>query len=275
MVMEQETAQTLEAVPGEGLASLGQEEVSEESTTTDLEVAQEVQPSEDNESVIQAEVDKRSNSYREKREADTALIRSLQTQLKELNTEKNTRRLNQMAEEILAGDEEEGLEVDKIERRNKNLKEINATIKDYNEKSAVVEETAALASAVSEKVGKKIADKFDLLDSNPATRAKGVSVLIGDAVHFLEREEAFGKILEEVPLLQKGSEVRKQIDSFVERYLELSDEKGRDLLIKQLKQEFRVNPTKKPPTPSDIPGGIDLDNLTPRELIRHGLKTGK
>ena len=108
---------------------------------------------------------------------------------------------------------------------------------------------------MSGKIDKNIAQHFDLFDSNPTVRAKGAISLITDAVFFLNREKAFNKILEEIPLLQNGSEVRQQIDSFVERYLELSDDKGRDLLINQLKQEFKGIPKRKPTAPSDGSGG--------------------
>jgi len=255
METEQETTQSLEAVLDKGQVSEEQEEVSEEATqeTETQEVDKDTKAQFD--ARVQAEVDKRLNTYREKREADTALLRSQQDQIKELKSQSGVQGINKAMAAILEGDEEDGVEPDKIAARKKGLEEIRETIKTYNEKVSEVEEAATLASAMSGKIDKNIAQHFDLFDSNPTVRAKGAISLITDAVFFLNREKAFNKILEEIPLLQNGSEVRQQIDSFVERYLELSDDKGRDLLINQLKQEFKGTPRRKPTAPSDGSGG--------------------
>jgi len=255
---ERDTTQALEQVLEEGKASLEEGEVSEkaelegekkEEITFTLEQEAEI------ERRFQSHRDKEFNPYREKREADTALIRSLQSEMKELRSKADTRKLSLLAESVEAGDREEGIEEDKIEVRRKALMEINEKVKEYNENYAVVSEAAFLASELTNGVDKGIADKFNLSDPNPAVRAKGAIQVISDAVYWLSERKAFNKIVEEIPLLQKGSEVRQQIDSFIERYMELSDEKGKDLLIKQLRQEFKVAPRKKPQTPSDVAGG--------------------
>ena len=261
MVTEQREA-TLEWVLA-GQASTEQEEVSEEETTE--EPAEAVDKAKEGESKelapdvfearVKAEADKRSNSYREKREGDTALIRSLQTELKELRSEKGVKGINKLAETILAGDEEEGYEPDKIEARRKALEEIKVSIKDYNEKSSEVAEVAELASSLSGNIDKGIANHYNLFDDTPAVRAKGTVLLITDAVHHINERKAFSRILDEIPILKNGEEVRQEIDSFIERYMELSDDKGRDLLIAQIKQDLRVAPRKKPPESSDSAGG--------------------
>lgn len=267
---------TLEKVLDEGQAS--KEEVSEQENiaTTDEKPVEETAKAEEGgeetpdafDSRVQAEVDTRTNTYREKREADTAFIRTQADQLKELNAQSSTKRLSKAAETVLAGDDEEGLASDKIEARRKALDEIKDTLKGYNEKSAEVEETAALATSLSETIGKDIANQFDLHDSNPSVRAKGVISLISDAVHFVNERTAFNRILDEIPLLKKGEEVRKQIDGFIERYMELSDQKGKDLLINQLKQEFKIAPRKKPPAPTDSSGGGHLSDSNADKVTR-------
>ncbi len=218
---------------------------------------------------IQAEADKRVNPYREKRESDTALIRSLQTQLKELKSTTGIQGLNKLAESVIAGDEAEGLEEDKIKTRKESLAKINDKIKEYNENYAVVTEAASLADEVVKSVDKKVIDHFDLADTNPAVRAKGVATLVTEAVLWINEKEAFDKIIEEIPLLQKGSEVRQQIDSFVKQYMERSNKEDKDFLIERLKQEFSVTPKKKPQVPSDGAGGKGMPDSA-KDKIRAG-----
>jgi hypothetical protein len=92
MLTERENTQTLEAVLNAGQASTEEAEVSEETETEETatdeapkdEKTEEEKAAEARESEIRAEADKRTNSYREKREADTALIRSQSARIKEL-----------------------------------------------------------------------------------------------------------------------------------------------------------------------------------------------
>jgi len=266
------------------------EEVSEEETTEDVEgeapaetpeveteeakalkEKEEALTPENYEAKVQAAVDKQTNTYREKREADTALIRSQATEIRNLKSEKGLTRISKAMGAILEGDEEEGVEPDKIEARKKAFDEIKGAIKDYNEKVAEVEEAASLSSALAEKIDKGVSKHYGLFDSNPSVRAKGTAELVVDATYWIQEKEAFLKILEEIPLLQKGEEVRRQIDGFVNSYMELSDKKGKDLLIKQIKQELRVTPRKKPPAPSDASGGEDVSKLSHEERIERAL----
>lgn len=219
---------------------------------------------------LQSQRDIDLNPYREKREADIALIQNQQSRIKELTSKEGVNKLSKAMEAVLAGDEEAGIEPDKTETRRKAWNEVEGTIKDYKEKAAEVMEVATLASALADKVDKRVADNFNLFDSNPAVRAKGAIEAISDAVHLVNERAAFNRILDEIPLLKNGEEVRKQIDGFVESYMELSDQKGRDLLINQIKQEFRVTPRKKPPALSDVSGGGHLSD-SPEDKVTRGL----
>lgn len=222
---------------------------------------------------LQSEKDKAVNQYRETREGDTALIRSQAAKIKELTLGQSGAKLTKAMQAVLAGDEEEGFETDKLEAKRKGFEEIKATILEYNERAAEVMEVAELATTLANKLelDKEVIAHFHLNDANPAVRARGMIEAIERIDHFLDREEAFNKILEEIPLLQKGSEVRKQIDSFIEQYMELPPGKARDLLISKLKREMSVSPKQKPPTPSGDSGGIDLSKLSGEELLRQAV----
>ena len=254
-IAERETTQSLEDVLAEGHVSGEQEEVSEEATqeTKTQEVDKDTKAQFD--ARVQAEVDKRLNTYREKREADTALLRSQQEQIKEFKSQIGVQSINKAMAAILEGDEEDGYEPDKIAARKKGLEEIKEALKTHDANFSQVAEVAALASEFAGRVNKDVADHFNLFDVNPTVRAKGAIEVITDAVQYVRERQAFNKILEEIPLLQNGSEVRQQIDSFVKRYMKLSDDDGRDLLINQLKQEFKGTPKRKPAAPSDGSGG--------------------
>lgn len=265
---EQKTTQGLEDALKE--PSPEQAEVSPEKEPTDeLKPDQELKAKEGEkvkpktaeeifESRVQAEADKRTNRSRETREADTALIRRLGEENKAFKSEQGTKGLSKAMEAILAEDEDNGEEPDKIKTRREYFNDITAKIKEYSQQSTEVEEVASLSTLMAEKLDKGITEKFNLLDSNPVVRARGAVEAITDAVHFLQREQAFYKILEEIPLLRKGSEVRQQIEGFVDQYLELSDQKGRDLLFEKGKQEFRITSKKAPPVSSDGSGGTSL-----------------
>jgi len=280
MVTEQEATQDVEQVR-DGLGSTEIEEVSEEivekkeETPEEKEETKEPEFTEEMERRIQSEADRRSNPYREKREADTAYIRSLHDEIKDLRQKKDDTLLNKLSADILAGDEESGVEEDKIEARSRALKEITEKVKEYNEHYESVKEVAEMTRSVLPKIDKGIADKYNLLDDNPTVKAKGMLDLISDAVHFISREKAFDRILNEVPLLKKGEEVRQKIDGFMDRYMELSDEKGRDLLIRELKRELGNIESRRPPVPSDTSGGRTVPkigaNTSTRELINIGL----
>ena len=192
---------------------------------------------------IQSAVDKAVNQYRETRESDTALIRSQVETIRGLKSSQSKVRLEKLGASLLQSYDEEGLPLEEKASFENKLKEYNEKIAEYNEQSASVEEVVNLADTLVKTMDKRLVDRFDLSDSNPVVKAKGVTMLISEAIFFINREEAFNKILEEIPLLQKGSEVRQQIDSFIKQWMELPEGKSRDLLIEKLKRE--TNPTAR------------------------------
>ena len=286
--MGTEQATTLEQVLVKGQDS--EEEVSEKEIT---EVADEgttepeaEQPEGDTITFTpeqEAEIEKRAqsrrdkdlNPYREKREADTALIRSQQARIKELESEGKVKKLDKSIEAILAGDEEDGTEPDKIEERRKGLAEIKAAIKDYKGKAADIDETAKMLSSLTEKIAsEKAIAGFHLDDPNPTVRVKNYAEFINGTINVYEYNQNFLKAVE--GFLPKGDELRKQIEDIVEGMSEFTDEKGRALYLKDKLRGVKVTPRKKPPAPSDISGGDSLAGL-PREerLIRAMSKMDK
>ena len=273
---EQEATQTLENVLKEGQVSEEEGEVSEEEIK-EPEKSEEEKAAETKESTIQAEVDKRANTYREKREADTALIRSLNTQLKELKSERVAREGNKRLESILAGDEEAGVDAGESKSREQALKEFNALYKEYKDKSAEVEETAQFISNMTEKLPKNIVKEFGLDDANLNIKAANGVRFLDETVAVYKHNQDFLMVVED--FLPKGDELRKQIEDMVDGLSEFSDEKSKKLFLKDKLQGVKVTPRKKPLTPSDTAGGVGLPTLgaetDTRELLLRGLSKKK
>ena len=276
--------QSLEDVLKEGQASEEKEEVSEEKTTEKPEADKEpekekteeekaTEATEAKEASIQAEVDKRANTYREKREADTALIRSLNTQVKELKSERVARDGNKRLERVLAGDEEAGISPDESKNREEALKEFNTLYKEYKEKSAEVEETAQFIGNMTEKLPGNIVKEFGLDDANPNARAVNGVKFLEETVAVYKHNQDFLMAVED--FLPKGDELRKQIEAIVDGLSEFSDEKSKKLYLKDKLQGVKVTPRKKPLTPSDTTGGVSLENLSARELLVLGEQRSK
>jgi len=268
MTTEVETTQSLEEVIKE--PSTEQEEVSEKEIKEPEK--EEITP-ENLESRIQAEVDKRANTYREKREADTALIRSLSGQVKELKGEKHTREGNKRIESILAGDEGAGVEKDESKGREDALKEFNLLYRDYKEKSAEVEETAQFIGDMTEKLPSNIVKEFGLDDANPNIRATNGVKFLDETVAVYKHNQDFLMAVED--FLPKGDELRKQIEGIVEGLSEFTDEKSKKLYLKDRLQGVKVTPRKKPQTPSDGAGGKDWTTAPPADKIAEGMRRDK
>ena len=278
-ITEQGTTQSLEDILKEGQPSTEKEEVSEkeeikepEKEKTEEEKAAEA--AETLETRIQAEVDKRANTYREKREADTALIRSLSSQLKDLKSERVTREGNKRLEAILAGDEEAGVSPDESKSREQALKEFNQLYKDYKEKSAEVEDTAQFIGNMTEKLPANIIKEFGLDDANPNIRAVNGVKFLEETVAVYKHNLDFLMVVED--FLPKGDELRKQIEEIVDGLGEFTDEKSKKLYLKDKLQGVKVTPRKKPQTPSETLGGVGLPTLgaktDTRELLERGFR---
>lgn len=274
---EQKAAPKLEQVLKEGQASEEQEEVSEAEVTQPADEVKETEGEKVEaekeetetpdafESRVQTEVDKRSNSYRDKRESDTALIRSLHTQVKELKTDKGAREGNKRIETILSGREAEELET---EGWKDTLKEANQLYQSYKEKSAEVEETAQFIGDMTEKLPQNIVKEFGLDDANPNVRAVNGVKFLDETVSVFKHNQDFLMAME--GFLPRGDELRKQLEELVEGMAEFNDDKSKKLFLKDRLQGVKITPRKKPPAPSDGSGGLDLSKLSGRELLKRG-----
>lgn len=262
-------ANTLEKVLSEGLAS---EEKDSEEITGKVKETEEVEEETPDafEARVQTEADKRANTYREKREADTAFIRSLQTQVKELKTETNSKHVGKLMDSILEGDEEEGIEEDKIESKRKSYKELKELIKSYDQKSAEIEETADFVSKMMEGLPPKVVKEFGLDDANPNIRASGGVKLLDEAVAVISHNQNFLLALEH--FLPKGDELRKELEDIVEGLAEFETEKSKLLYLKDKLRGVKVN-RRKPVIPSDGAGGTS--NKSAKDKIRTGFGTPK
>lgn len=284
---EQTATPGLEAVL-KGQASPEPAEVSEEKPTTENtegEEPKEPEVKEEKEAITftpeqeaeierryQSRKDKEHNPYREKREADTALIRSQATQIKELKGTQGTAKLTKAMEAVLAGDEEEGLEPDKIEARKKGFEEIKASIKKYNENAAEIEEAVNLFSSVTEKIkAQKAIGGFGLNDPNPVVRVKNYAEFINETISVFGYNQDFLMVMEH--FLPKGDELRPQIEAIVDGMAEehLENDNSKIRFIKENLQGVKITHRKKPPTPSDITGGADLSKLSSEDRLVRGL----
>lgn len=273
---EAKATQSLESVLDEGQALT--EEGSAETTgeTEESEAKSEAtkveKPDPIFEARVRSEVDKSLKTYREKDQTQSTFIKSLVAERAELRAEKKAVSLGKSINDVLGFEEEDGVEPTKLEAHRKGLEDIRTAVLEYDTNSAQVKEVATMATLMAEKINKGFAKDYDLNDSNPAVRARGAIELIAKAVDSERKMEAFKKIIEEIPLLRNGSEVRQQIDGYIEKYLRLSDPEGRDLLIKDARQELQVTPTKRPQRSQDGSGGGELFKGTPEQRIEQALK---
>jgi len=222
---------------------------------------------------IQTEADKRANTYREKREADTALIRSQSARIKELSSEKVVKEGNKRLEAVLAGEEEAGVSPEETKSREEALKEFNGLYKEYKEKSAEVEETAQFIGDMTEKLPANIVKEFGLGDPNPNVRAVNGVKFLDETVAVYRHNQDFLMVVDN--FLPKGDELRKQIEEIIDGLSEFTDEKSKKLYLKDKLQGVKVTPRKKPLTPSDVEGGAGVPALgaktSTRELLVKGL----
>ncbi len=258
---EQETTQTLAEVISE--PSTESEEVSEETEEQTEEETTEVEPLTPEvearvKTEVQSRVDIQTNKYRETRETDTALLREQKQKIAELTKQARSRTDGQKLASILSSDEGEGLEEEKIQNRQTLLKEFIEREKGFLEKSAEVEESAEFIAGMAEKLPAYIVKDFGLNDPNPNIRAVNGAHFINETIALDKRNTAFQEVVGIV--LTKGSEVRRQIESFTDELMELSDKKGRDLLLEKIKSGLKTTPKKAPPTPSEGVGGGGSSN---------------
>jgi len=265
MVTETKTA-TLEDVLNEGLTS--GEEVSKDTEveeapedkvkTEEPEVEAEETAKEDAltpenfDSRVQSEVDKKTNTYRERREADSAYIRSLQTKVKELSVDSSTKHLSKLMDAIVEGDQEEGIEPDKIEAKKESFKEIKKLFKVYDENTTKVNEAVEFIDVMTGQLSDKIIDKFGLDDANPAIRAANGAQLVSDAIFYMKQKSDFLLTLEN--FLPKGDELRTKFEAILKELAECGTEREKKLYLEKEMRGVKVS-RKKLPSPSVPTGG--------------------
>lgn len=270
-----ETETTLEGVLKGGQASGETEEVLEEKEEPKEELEEkkeeEVDPftAENFESRVQASVDKGLNTYREKRESDTAIIRSLQTQVREAKVTKGGTHLNQLMKAITDSDEAVSVGADKLVERKEAFDEIVKIAKSNDEKSAEIEETAEFIKGITENLSQHVVKEFGLDDANPNIRASNGVKLLDEAIAAINHNQDFLMTVES--FLPKGDELRTQIEEIVEGLAEFDTEKSKKLYLKDKVQGVKVV-RKKLPTPSDGSGGVDLFKMGSTDLIMRGLQ---
>lgn len=260
-----EVSETLEETPNETVEETTEE--SKEEVKVDPEFEKRVSTE------VQSRSDKMTNEYREKRESDTALLRDLRQQLSEAKKQGRTKTDDRLISSILSGDEEQGIDEDVTKSKEKALKEFNERYQEYKNKSSDIEESAEFISSMSAKLPQNVVKEFGLDDPNPSLRAVNGVNFVNEAIALHKRNIAFQEVVDIV--LAKGSEVRQQIESFTGELVELSDKKGRDLLLDKIRSGLNVTPKKAPATPSGILGGKDWAKATSEDLITEGLRQDK
>ena len=273
---EQKGTRTLEAIL---TPSPEPEEVSEETMTEETPEAEgketpevetppkepvkpEEKPDPKFEARVQAEADKRAQSYREKREADTAYIRSLEGKLKDATKQTATNRLNK----LMAAYDKEEQPADERNTFEAQLKEINAKVVEYNEKSEAVEQAADFIGTMAKKLPTKVVQNFGLDDPNPVIRARNGYELITETASVYQYNQNFLMAVEQ--RFPKGDEVRKELEAIIEGMADFEgNDKAKKLYLADKMKGLKATPRKTPPTPSDGSGGRDLSKLSPAEKV--------
>ena len=273
-VTEQETAQKLEDLLSSNEpenVSEGKDEQPETPEATKEPVVKEEKPDPKFEARVQAEADKRANSYRETRESDTAVIRKLTADLTEARKAGREKKTSSLISTILRGEVEEGnLTEEEAKTKEQALKELTQK---YDKNSDEVEEAAQAVSTIMAKIPKPVIEKYGLSDPNPNVRAVNISNLISDVAGYINHNQDFLMAIEQ--FLPKGDELRTQLEAMVEGMAEFDSEKAKKLYLADKVKGLKTPIRKKPPTPSGDSGVVDLSKLSARELFLLGEKSKK
>lgn len=205
---------------------------------------------------VDSAVNKSTNSYRELREADTALIRSLRKENKALTVDDSGKKLDSAMETILDGDEENGFPLDKTEERRIAYDKIKAIYKEYKADKHEVNQAAEETRVLAGKLQPKMVKQFGLDDPNPNIRAVNQAKFIDDTVTAYKHTQDFLLVVGD--FLPVGTDLRNDIESTVKGVAEFDDEKAKKLYIKDRLQGVKITPKKKPSVPSDNSGGSGL-----------------
>ena len=265
-VVEQEATLTLEEVLSAKSAEVSEENTEELEEKPEAEGEEVVDPK--FEERVQAEADKRVNPYREKREADTALIRRLQGELTEAKNQTRVKVADKLVSSILSGDEESGFSEDETKNRELALKEFNKRHDDYKKQSAEVEEAAQFIGDMAEKLPAKVVKGFGLDDPNPSVKARNGAEFLNETAAVFIHNQDFLMAIEE--FLPRGDEVRKQIEELVDGMADYESDKAKKLYLADKKKGIKLSPRKSPPLSSEISG--DKVVLRGFDALAEGLK---
>jgi len=225
--------------------------------------------------LVQAESDKKTNTYRGRHESNSELIKTLQQENSELKRQVSGRTGETRMKKLLQDYDDEGLPEEKKESFEKELKDYNAKIDEYNSNVDKVEATAKFIDEIAKGLDPAIAKQFYLTDPNPNIRAGGGLDLVNEAISNIKEYKNFLMVVEQ--FFPKGDEVRKQLDDVIKGMADYEgNEKAKKLYLSSQEKGFRPRPRKAPLSPSQAGGGEDLSKLSMSERIaRHIEKADK
>lgn len=203
--------------------------------------------------LVQSEADKRSNRYRQNKEADANIIRELRLKNADLLKASRAKEADNYAKLILGNDVNDGFTEEQTAAREKAIKEIIRRDTEYHEKSSEVESTVEYIDAMVKQMPANIISKFELDDPNPNIRAVHGMELVNEAVTAIKQNDNFLMALEYIA--PKGTEVRRQLEDAVKEMQDFQDEKAKRLFLESKTRGMKTAPRKAPNAPSGDMGG--------------------
>lgn len=230
---------------------------------------------------IQAESDKKVNSYRETQESYREQIRTQQEEINNLKRESSTKTGETRLKRLMEGYDEEGHPEEGKKTFQENLQEVNKIIDGYNANSEQIEASADYIDKMVKGLDAGIVEKFNLNDPNSSVRAVHGHQLIEEAVTSLKRYEIFLDVLETHS--QKGGEdIRKTFEEVVnylfENKADYPSKKVRRDYIENHARGLKSTPKKAPPLSSGNGGRENLKELAvkdPEALLRRAFSKDK
>jgi len=219
--------------------------------------------------LVQGESDRRTNTYRQRHESNSELIKALQDENANLKRQVSNRASEGRLKKFSLAADEEGLDEQDRKPLEEQLKEYNQKIDEYQQNIDTVEATVKYINEMAKGIDPTIAKQFYLDDPNPNIRAGGGLELINEAIANIQEYKNFLMVVEQ--FFPKGDEVRKQLEDVIKGMADYEgNDKAKKLFLSSQEKGFRARPRKAPPSPSQTGGGEDLSNLSMTErLARH------
>jgi len=229
--------------------------------------------------LIQAESDKKSNTYRERHESNSELIKSLRQEKADMQRQLSGRTGETRLKKLMQDYDDQGYPEDGKKTFEEEIKEYNQKIDEYNQNSEQIESTVKFIDEMKKGLDPAIAKQFYLNDPNPNIRAGGGLELVNEAIANIKEYKNFLLVLEES--YRNGKDVRQKFTDTVkhlsENETDFPTERSKRIYLSSPEMGFRPpNPRKAPPSPSPLGGGEDLSKLTMEDKIaRHIQKADK